>query len=55
MTILIYDSIEDANKFNMMKKFADTIVRRKDSEFIIEKNRQMYDESKIIKLLKENR
>jgi hypothetical protein len=53
MTILLYDNLEDANKFNMMRKFADTIVRRKDGEFIIEKNRQMYNESEIMELLKE--
>lgn len=52
MTILLYDKIEDVNKFNMMRKFADTVVRRKNDKFIIEKNRQMYDESEIMEVLK---
>ena len=51
MTILLYDKIEDVNKFNMIKKFADTIVRRKDGKFIIEKNRQMYDKNEIIDVI----
>lgn len=55
MTILLYDNIEDTTKFNMMKNKADTIVRRKDGEFIIEKNRQMYDNYEIMELLKEDK